>query len=125
MQALTEYFKLQKEIFDYFGYRQDWKVIPLDDQRESYWMLLQNERGGGRYVYSAEPFDTDSIRAGDNIYGGIIYTQRFLPKWVYRGAEYTMVCADTETDGNKFLMVFSNDRECKDQGLKDLYDSTW
>jgi hypothetical protein len=46
-------------------------------------------------------------------YAAEIYTQRFLPKWVYRGAEYTMVCVDTRTDGNKFLMVFDNKKEIK------------
>lgn len=31
MKLLNEYFKLQKEIYDYFGYKEDWVVIPIDD----------------------------------------------------------------------------------------------
>jgi hypothetical protein len=44
-------------------------------------------------------------------YENEIYTQRHLPKWVYRGADYTMVVVDTHTDGNKFLQVFANANE--------------
>lgn len=48
---------------------------------------------------------------GMNIYECQIYTQRFLPKWVYRADELTMICVDTQTDGNKFLMIFDNAKE--------------
>ena len=34
MKLLDQYFKLQKEIYDYFGYKEDWVVIPLYDNRE-------------------------------------------------------------------------------------------
>lgn len=125
MKLLTDYFALQKQIFEYFGYQEDWKVIPLDDQTEQHWMVILNESGGGAYVYSPDPFTEESVKAGAAIYGGSIYTQRFLPKWVYRGEEYTMVCADTHTDGNKFLMIFDNSKECTDDKLKQLYADFW
>lgn len=39
MKILDEYFKLQKEIYKYFGYVEDWVVIPIDDKRDFYWSL--------------------------------------------------------------------------------------
>jgi hypothetical protein len=32
-----------------------------------------------------------------------------------------MVSADTQTDGNKFLMVFDADKECTDEALRSQY----
>lgn len=96
MQLLNEYFELQRKIYEYFRYKEDWVVIPLDDATEYYWYLEQYESGYGQ-VYFWKDY-----------YGDEIYTQRFLPKWVYVGEEYTMISVDTHTDGNKFLRVFSN-----------------
>jgi len=39
MKLLTNYFALQKKIYDHFGYIEDWVVIPLNDQREMFWIL--------------------------------------------------------------------------------------
>lgn len=125
MKILNDYFALQKQIYDYFGYVEDWKVIPIDNRLGDHWMVILNENGGGSYVHSPEPFTEESVKAGSTIYSGSIYTQRFLTKWVYRGEEYTMVCADTHTDGNKFLMIFENSKECKDDALKQLYLDHW
>lgn len=124
MKLLEEYFNIQRQLFDYFGYKEDWVTIPLDDNTESYWMLFQDERGGGSYVFAEQPFTEELITCG-NIYSGSIYTQRFLPKWVYRGEEYTMVCADTHTDGNKYLMIFDNAKECRDEAMKECYANSW
>lgn len=27
---VTQYFELRKKLFEYFGYKQDWKIIPPD-----------------------------------------------------------------------------------------------
>lgn len=32
MKLLAQYFQIQQQIFDYFGYAENWRVIPLDDQ---------------------------------------------------------------------------------------------
>jgi hypothetical protein len=126
MKLLKKYFDVQKELFDYFGYKEDWKVIPLDDQLGRYWMICGPEDENTTAVaYSDKPFTPELIKAGAELYGGNIYTQRFLPKWVYRGKEYTMVAVDTHTDGNKFLMVFENEKECKDDAMKKLYHEHW
>lgn len=108
MQSLTDYFALQQQIFDYFGYVQDWRILPLDDARDCYWRLDGEGPGSVRFADSVEQLDNEE--AGD-YYENEIYTQRFLPKWVYRGPEFTMVVVDTHTDGNQYLQIFANDKE--------------
>ena len=111
MKKLDEYFKLQKEIYDYFGYVEDWVVIPIDDAREYFWKLDQSFEGSGEVKFACYK---DEITKEDSTYSNSIYTQRFLKKWVYRGKDFTMVCVDTHTDGNKFLQIFDNKKEIKD-----------
>ena len=113
MKMLDEYFELQGKIYDYFGYVEDWAVIPIEDGRRFYWRL--NGEAHGDSVRFAETLKELNDDKGENYYENEIYTQRFLPKWVYRGDEYTMVCVDTLTDGNKFLQVFDNAKEAQQQ----------
>lgn len=124
-ELLSQYFELQDQIYTHFGYEENWRVIPLEDRTDKPWMLIENPDGSGKVVFSDEPFTAESVEAGKTIYGSQIYTQRHLPKWVYRAADCTMVCADTQTDGNKFLMVFDNALECTDDTLKSLYMECW
>jgi len=105
MKLLKEYFTLQNKIYKYFGYVEDWVKIPLNDLTEYLWIINEHE-GFIRYAETEEKLYSD----GD-YYEDEIYTQRFLPKWVYYGKEFTMVCADTHTDGNKFLHVFDNSKK--------------
>lgn len=110
MEALVKYFKLQEEIFNYFGYKEDWVVIPLSNDTRYYWRIIGGEGYGGtvRYGETVEILNSD-----EDYYEDDIYTQRFLPKWVYRGKDYTMICVDTCVDGNKFLQIFDNSKEVK------------
>ncbi len=94
-KTIDKYFDLQKEIFDHVGYVEDWKVIPLDDRRNMYWNVDKDEKTSCKYASNKKD------------------TQRFLPKWVYRGPEFTIVCCDPHTDGNHFLAIFRNDMEVK------------
>jgi hypothetical protein len=120
MKLLTDYFELQEKIYKYFGYVEDWRVIPIDDRREMYWSLT-GEGGGDEVHYSPTKetmeawkkadWDFEAPGVGDDCYSNVIYTQRFLPKWVYRGEDYTMVCVDTRTDGNVFLAIYDNKKE--------------
>ena len=103
MKQLDDYLKLQKDIYDYFGYNEDWRVIPIDDARSYYWKATDTSV---KFAESIEQFNSD----GD-YYQNEIYKQRFLPKWIYRGNEYTMICVDTHTDGNQFLQIFDNSKE--------------
>ena len=106
MELLKEYFEKQKELYDYFGYEENWVVIPVNNCTGYYWSL--SGEGYGDSVYFAQYMEDF---ADGEYYSDGIYTQRFLPKWVYRGKDYTMVVVDTHTDGNKFLQIFDNSLE--------------
>ncbi len=93
----------------------------MDDAREMHWMLVGGEGIGGTCLYSPEPFTRESIADGGMIYSGVIYTQRFLKKWVYRTETHAMVSIDTQTDGNKFLMLFDSTKECTDEVMRRVY----
>lgn len=133
---LSDYQTLEKEIHDYFGYKEDWVVIPLDNQSDMYWFLTGDKERRGSVVYSHKPLTFDVVKEytqvlnsinenpwGEHkktdieLYESTIYTQRFLPKWVYREKDATMICVDTHTDGNKFLMIFDNDKEVTDENI--------
>lgn len=107
MKLLSTYFDLQEQIFAYFGYREDWVKIPLDDRTDANWILLQEPDGSGHVIYHESELTPEFLDSGE-FYHDTIYTQRFLPKWVYVGVEYTMVVVDTHTDGNKFLGIYDN-----------------
>jgi len=108
MKLLTEYEEARQKLFDYFGYIEDWVVIPVDDATEYYWRLDSTESDGNVCFADTE---LELINEDGNYYENEIYTQRHLSKWVYRGEDYTMICVDTHTDGNKFLQIFSNNLE--------------
>lgn len=105
MKLLDDYFAAREQVFAYFGYVEDWRVIPIEDSREYFWRLDGEGPGSVRYAQTEQALDDDDG------YEDEIYTQRHLPKWVYRGPEYTMVCVDTHTDGNQFLRIFDNAKE--------------
>jgi hypothetical protein len=113
MKLLNEYFDTQKKIFDYFGYKEDWVTIPLKDLTDYYWTLCQDSDGHG--CVKSGGTKEDLLKQDGDYYEDEIYTQRFLPKWVYRGEEYTMICIDTHCDGNKYLSVFDNSKEIKER----------
>jgi len=114
MKLLDSFFKLRKEIHDYFGYTEDWVTIPLMDGTGYYWNLRKRPDSDlyKDVRYHEEPLTKETLEGGAT-YSAVIYTQRFLSKWVYRTEDYTMICVDTQTDGNKYLMVFDNSKECK------------
>jgi hypothetical protein len=122
--TITAYFDAKEAVHKVFGYVSDWKEIPMEDLRGHYWMLTDGEKNGS-IVYCPDPFTEKAIEDGEVIYTAEIYTQRFLNKFVYRGKDHTMVCVDTHTDGNKFLMIFDADKECTDKKLIQVAKDTW
>lgn len=107
MQLFDQYERIRTKLFDYFGYVEDWRVIPVDFQLGRYWRLNGTGPGEVQYADSVEELNDQ----GGNYYVNEIYTQRHLPKWVYRGADFTMVVVDTHCDGNQFLQIFDNAKE--------------
>jgi hypothetical protein len=108
-EKIEAYEEARQAIFDHVGYVEDWVVIPLDDQRTRFWRVKSERSGQVEYADSVEELK----REEGNCYSATIYTQRHLPKWVYRGEEITLVCADTHCVGNKFLFIFDNKKEVK------------
>lgn len=109
-EKIDKFFDLEQEIHAAFGYVEDWVDIAMEDHRQNYWQLFENEHGGGEVVFHEEPLTKEKIRDGAH-YSYTIYTQRFLPKWIYRTEELTMICSATGVDGNKFLAIFDNAKE--------------
>lgn len=109
MQLLNEYFNIQKQLYEYFGYVEDWKVFPIEDSTEYYWYL---DGEGPGIVHFADTEEMLELEMG-NYYKNEIHTLHNLSKWVYRGKDYTMVVVDTRADGNKFLQIFDNSKERK------------
>ena len=99
--------KARDAIYEHCGFVEDWTVYPIDDRTSMYWLVDKKER---EWVKYAEDID-DIINDTGNYYENEIYTQRFYPKWVYRGAEYTLILVDTHTDGNKFFAIYKNSLE--------------
>lgn len=108
MKLLDDYSRLEKEIHDYFGYKEQWVVMPIDDGRKYYWSL--NE---GRGIVGFADTEEELKNECGNYFENEIYTQRSLEKYVYRVQDFTMICVDTCTDGNKFLQIFDNSKEIK------------
>lgn len=107
-KLLDQYFEIQKQLFAYFGYVEDWRILPLDDATTYYW-TLSGESYGDSVTYAET--EEELLSETGNYYTNEIYTQRHLSKWVYRGKDYTMIAVDTNCDGNKLLQVFLNERE--------------
>lgn len=112
MELLDQYNALEEQIHQYFGYVEDWVAIPMNDNTSMYWHL-SGEGRGDNVRYAETQADLEDEDTG-NYYEDQIYTQRFLPKWVYRGEEYTMIACDPMVDGNKFLRIFDNSKEIKE-----------
>jgi len=107
MELLDKYLDLQKQLHAYFGYVEDWRILPIDDCREYFWQLEGEGPGLVRFAETEE-----QLNSNGDYYEDEIYTQRHLPKWVYRGAAFTMIVVGTHTDGNQLLRIFDNEKEC-------------
>lgn len=109
MKLLDDYENARKKLFAYFGYKEDWQVIPVDDGRKFYWSI--SGEGQGSVVRFGETVKI--LHSEDGYYENEIYCYHHLPKWVYQGKEYTLIVVDTHTDGNKFLQIFDNSKKVK------------
>ncbi len=113
LMLIDDCFEAIEKVHEYFGYVEDWVKIPLDDARGLFWFVNQIQ-GFVRFAETKE-----KLLLGDGeYYENQIYTQRFLPRYVYRVEKHTMICVDTRTDGNKFLQIFDNDKEVTEDMLK-------
>lgn len=124
-EKLDAYVTAREALHAAFGYKENWVSIEISDERGKPWMIIGGEGQGGSCIWATEPFTAEMIVEGKEHYSGPIYTQRFLPKWVYRTPTHVMISVDTQTDGNKFLMIFDAHLECLDEGLRAIYQENW
>ncbi len=106
-KMIDQYFDLKQQLFDYFGYVEDWRVFAIDDAREHSWELV----GENNEVHFANTVAELHDKEAGEYWANEIYKQRFLSKWIYRTDEYTMMLVDTHCDGNKYLQIFDNAKE--------------
>lgn len=118
--TVDRFFAAREAIFKHVGYIENWCVLPIDDSRDQFWAVDVHEREWVKFSptrkalrYWLEEHDDEYGSYGKELYQNVIYTQRFLPKWVYRGTDLTIVVADTRTDGNKYLQLFRNANELR------------
>ena len=101
MTLLDNEREIRKEIFKYFGYVEDWRILPFDDCRGLFWKLYSSN-----VAYASTEFDL--ANESGEMWLDEIYTNRHLPKHVYRGEDFTMILTDPHCDGNQFLSIFTN-----------------
>ena len=106
MELMDGFEKAKQSLYDHVGFMEDWVVYAIDDRTEMFWRTDPEERLSVKYAETMEKFNS----CGD-YYKDEIYTQRFYPKWVYRGEKLTMIFVDTHTDGNKFFAFYYNEKE--------------
>lgn len=107
------FFETKKMLAQTFNYAEDWCVIPWDDFRRYEWYLEKGKEIHDEFYNGFQGKvifwnSLQDIQMKTEWYESIIYTQRFLPRWVYETDRYTMICIDTQTDGNKLLAIFDN-----------------
>lgn len=109
---LDGYFAAQLAVHEAFGYKEDWCVFPLVDERDVWWRIVGLDARSGTYGAGAVQFWRDEENIGEWLdndgYEHAILPNRFLPKSIYEGDGFTMVLVDTMTDGNRYLAIFDN-----------------
>ena len=104
-KILDKYLEAKKELYDYFFFKEDWTVFPIDDRCEYWWYI-----NGGQLFYfdSKEAYENNDYM---HTYSDEIIYSRMYPKSIYEGDEFTMIMVDTHTDGNKFLAIYDNSKK--------------
>ena len=63
-EMIDAFFNLEEEIHKFFKYKEDWKKIPIVDQRKYYWHLAQVEDGSGEVTFHEQPFTKEILSTG-------------------------------------------------------------
>lgn len=111
MKLLNEYSQLQDQLFDYFGFKQEWLHLPVIDVTGCYWDLGEDSIEGDCVVFIEEEEFSDFPKCH---YKWPRLEHRFFKKWIYPGKDYTMLVVDTQTDGNRVLAIFDNSKRRRD-----------
>lgn len=104
MNVADSYFTAKTALLNHVGLTLDWVECPITDERDMYWKIE-----GNFMWYSPDK----TFKNEDTLYGDDIYTQRFYPKHIYRGKEFTLIFCEPHVDGCKWWRIFRTDMEVK------------
>lgn len=120
-ELLSRYNELESQILNYFGYQQEWTMLPLDDMTMMYWMLADD-----KVVWSDKLLTAETVEKGMEIYDAVAYIAfNMTERWIWTKDDYTLLRVNTRSDNNHLLMVFDNSRQVTDRELIKLYKECW
>ncbi len=106
-ELLSEYARLEQEILAHFNYEPQWREYLIRDYRDLWWGLV----GHTLYYQYENNLATDEVLRQGNFCTAEVRS-------VYHSADgHTMVCLDTNTDGNKYLGVFEDSKRVESELL--------
>jgi hypothetical protein len=128
-EIVDDLFDARAKIFKHVGYVEQWHDMPFEDSRDHFWSVGS---WGSQIGFSPDrealiywlEHEGDHGPFGDKLYSNEIYSGRHDAKdGIHRGAELTMICVDTNTDGNMFFQLFRNDHEVKEPETAEAVDT--
>jgi len=125
--AIDQYFALEEDIKEPLGWVDSWKILPLEDNRQSYWLLAGDDKKTGRdctVITLKEPITFEAAKKGE-VSGSQIYTQRDHERWIFRAGGVVLIPVDTQTDGNVLLLLLDAAKEIKDAKIENCYRRHW
>lgn len=100
-KIIEKYQSALDSIYEHVGFKEDWAIFPLDPQMEMFWKMDDDK------VYYAESEHELETESG-KYYESTIVKQRFYKKWVYEGAEFTLIFTTQHVDGMSYFTLFNN-----------------
>lgn len=98
MKILDDYLKLQKEIYDYFGYENIYPGYPIDDSTMYIWFIHDNN------IFYSNRDILDAIKTDKEYYMGTV------TEMTYQRDGYTMVVLDKQYGGGNYLSIFDDNK---------------
>jgi hypothetical protein len=101
-----------------FEVPQTWHQIYPDDMTNVFWFI------DGDSIVWFDTLLTKEVIDSEKYYQAVMHDNweyKKLPSPPWRRFGLAMIPVDTHTDGNKYLMIFDEDKECKDQEVIELF----
>lgn len=95
-KKLDSYFKLQEEIHEYFGYRENCEIYSIQDYREVKWYIQGNTL---QFIDNEEEYLFE------------IYLDSPFAKRVYEREDFTFILCNTGCDGNIYFFIVDNQKK--------------
>lgn len=104
---LNRYQEIEQQIYNYFGYKEDWSKFCIDDCTEYFWYFGKCED-----VFYCNARNKEEAKKIILI-GIESYSCRIINNHIYKKNDLTLMLLNTECDGNIFLSIFDNSKEIK------------